>query len=214
MKFKKIVAMNYSNNEMSQKHWQNLRQLCKELVFISKSDKYFEETLHKSDALLVKLGATVDKHLISKAPNLKYIGMLGTGCGRIDTELAASKNIAVCNIQDYATESVAELAIGVILEQIREIERGKIQARSQNYSEEFFFEVSELKGKNFGIIGMGNIGTRLAEILKNGFNANVSYWNRAKKDTTNFEYKDLDTLLSESDFISLNLALTETQIKY
>jgi len=140
--------------------------------------------------------------MIDKAPKLKYIGMFGTGYGRIDTEYAAGKGITVTNIAGYSTESVAELAIAVLLEHIRELGRGKKQALEGNYSEDAFFGVYEIKGKNFGIIGIGRIGSRLAEIVQ-GFGAKVSYWNRTKK--PGLEYKELDELVASADFISIHL---------
>ena len=67
-------------------------------------------------------------------------------------------------------------------------------------------EIAKQKNINFGIIGLGNIGNRVAELAA-GFGANVSYWSRNKKDN-DFTYKELDELLSESDYISVNVAQT------
>ncbi|MBI2142949.1 hypothetical protein HYU20_01230 [Candidatus Woesearchaeota archaeon] len=154
-----------------------------------------------------KLGAAVGKELIDLAPNLKYIGMLGTGVGRIDSAYAASKGISVCNIAGYSTEGVAELVFAVVLEHVREIERAKKQAREGNYSEASFTG-TEIKGKPLGIIGLGRIGSRVAEIALKGFGADVRYWSRTRKpgmEQIGVRYQEIETLLRECDFVSLHL---------
>ena len=90
------------------------------------------------------------------------------------------RKITVCNIAGYSTEGVAELAFGLLIENIRELERAKVQARKGDYSEASF-QGFELKNKKFGIIGLGRIGGRIAEIAKNGFGADVSYWSKNRK---------------------------------
>jgi len=207
-KFKKILMMGYTGKELDGIHMDRLDQLCEEKILISKDDPGFSDQLAEADVLLVKLGAKVDKELISHGKNLKYIGMLGTGFGRIDTELATSRGIIVCNIEDYATQSVVEFVIGTVLDHIRELEKAKKQAREGNYSEDSFFNISEIKGKKFGIIGLGHIGLCLAETLSNGFGADVMYWNRTKKEV-GFEYISIDDLIGECDFISLHLSLNK-----
>jgi len=148
---------------------------------------------------------TVDKEMIDRAQKLKYIGVFGTGYGRIDAEYAARKGITVCNIAGYSTEGVAELAFALILEHIRDVSRAKVQAAAGDYSESSF-KGSEIAGKKFGVIGLGQIGARIAEIAKNGFGANVMYHSRTKK-TDKFKYqKNIKDLAQECDFISINLA--------
>ena len=78
-----------------------------------------------------------------------------------------------------------------------------------NYSGSTFVGV-EIKGKSFGVIGLGNIGHRTAEIAK-AFGANVRYWSRRRKETEEknlgIEYMELDKLIRTSDFITLNISL-------
>lgn len=203
-KFKKIILRDYNGKEFDKKYWEEIDALAEERVILSADDPAFGDNLKDADCLLVKLGSKVDKDLINKTPNLKFIGMFGTGVGGIDTVYATSKNIAVCNIANYATEGVAEFTFGVILEHLRELERGKQQAKDGDYSESSFTG-TEIKGKIFGVIGLGNIGRRTAEIAK-GFGAKVNYWSQNKK--KGFNYQEIDDLLKNSDIITLNLALT------
>ena len=110
---------------------------------------------------------------------------------------------------DYSTEAVAEFAFAAILEHIRELERAKAQAKHGDYSEADF-QGSEIKGKVFGVIGLGRLGGRIAEIALNGFGADVRYWSRRRKESfeaKGIHYQEVNTLLKESDFLSLNLAL-------
>lgn len=209
MKFKKILMVGYARTDFNETEWMRLNTLSDSKVLILKDDANILEELKTTDCLLVRLGATVDKAMIDATPNLRYIGMYGTGYGRIDAAYATTKGIAVCNIVGYSTEGVAELAFGILIEYLREIERAKTQARNGDYSEATFAG-TELAGKNFSIIGLGRIGGRIAEIASKGFNATTSYWSRNRKqdyEQTGIAYKSIDTLLSDSDFLSLNLAL-------
>ncbi len=216
MKFKKILMIGYSKGDLGVQQEKRLSRLGQEIVMLSKDNKDIAKYLSTSDSLLVKLGASVDKSMIDKAPNLKYIGMLGTGYGRVDANYASKRSITVCNIAGYSTEGVAELAFGLLIEHIRELERAKSQARKGDYSEETF-KGYEIKNKNFGVIGLGRIGGRIAEIALNGFGANVNYWSKNRKksyEKKGIHYKTIDVLVKESDFLSLNLALTPETEKF
>lgn len=213
MKFKNILLLGYSKDNFSEEEWKRIDSFCEKKVFATADDVQLDKYLADTDCLLVKLGASVDQKMIDAGPNLKYIGMLGTGYGRVNTKYAAQKDICVCNIAGYSTEGVAELAFGLILENIREISRAKEQAKVGNYSESGF-QGYEIKGKKFGVIGLGRIGKRIAEIAQ-GFGADVSYWSANHKqeaEKNGIKYQEIEDLLSESDFISLNLAFNpETQ---
>lgn len=203
MQLHKILCLGFNGDELDDSHWKLLDELAESRVLVS--DEQVEEHTN-SDALLVKLGAKVSKELIDKLPDLKYIGMLGTGFGGIDTEYAASKNITVTNIADYATEAVAEFTFGILLEYYRDISKARTQAKSGNYSDEF--GGGEIKGKKFGVIGLGDIGKRTAELAQ-AFGADVSYWSRNRKkgaEQKGIKYQDLDEILKTSDIITLNLA--------
>jgi phosphoglycerate dehydrogenase-like enzyme len=211
MKFKSILMIGFSPNDLRTEDWNKLDQLTEKKVLVAKDASEIPELLSVAECLLVKLGASVDKQMIDRGPKLKYIGMFGTGYGRIDASYAASKGIAVCNIAGYSTEAVAELVFALLLEQIREVERAKKQARDGNYSEATF-QGTELRGKSFGIIGLGRIGRRVGEMALNGFGAEVSYWSRTRKadmEGKGLKYRDIETLLRSNDFLSLHLAYND-----
>ncbi len=211
MRFKKILMIGFDKGNLQQEHWDRINKLAEELVTLPKDSSDVLKHLSTADCLLVKLGATVDRNLIDSIPNLKYVGMFGTGYGRIDTEHATKRGITVCNVAGYSTEAVAEFAFAIILEYIRDLERGKIQVREGNYSESSFLNVYEIKGKKFGVIGLGKIGGRIAELAL-GFGADVRYWSRARKkeyETKGIRYQEIEKLLAECDFLSLNLMLNK-----
>ncbi len=204
MKLQKLLCLAFSGNELEDSQWNELDNLAITRVLVGSEAELGNNT--DADSLLVKLGAKVPKELIHKLPNLKYIGMLGTGYGGIDTTYAASKGIAVTNIADYATEAVTELTFGILLEYYRDISKARSQAKAGNYSDDF--SGGEIKGKKFGVIGLGDIGKRTAQLAQ-AFGADVSYWSRNHKEdaeATGIKYVELDDLMTNSDIITLNLA--------
>lgn len=201
MKLQKTLCLGFSGSELEDDYWKELDALAEKRVIGEVTDNT------DADALLVKLGAKVPKEVVDQLPNLKYIGMLGTGYGGIDAAYAASKGITVTNIADYATESVAEFTFGIILEYLRDIAKARKQAKDGNYSDDF--TGNEIKGTKFGVIGLGDIGKRTAQLAQ-AFGADVSYWSRNRKqdvEATGIKYAGLDEVLANSDIITLNLAL-------
>jgi len=208
MRFEKMVMLDFTEKTLQPYYWQRIDALCTKRVLLPKDSPRVAKELADADCLAVNFLPPVDKARIDAAPKLKYIGILATGYGRIDTAYAASKDIPVCNVPGYSTEAVAELTFGALLDAVRELERAKSQARAGDYSEATF-KGSELKGKRFGVIGLGSIGKRIAEIARDGFQADVCYWSRNRKlghEHKGIAYEDLDKLLAGSDFISLNLS--------
>lgn len=217
MKFKKILMIGFGADDLGAADWERIRQISDAHMLIPKDSKEITAELAETDCLLVKLGATVDRKMMDCAPNLKYIGMFGTGYGKVDAVSATEKGITVCNIAGYSTDGVAELVFALILENIRDISRAKKQAKNGEYSDGSFSGY-EIAGKNFGIVGLGRIGQRVAAIASAGFNANVSYWSKNRKpqiESATIKYREtVKDLLSNSDFVSINLAHTPETEKF
>ncbi len=206
MKFKKILTIELPEFKLEKKYWDEVDEFTDRRVNLSKESLQIHKELSDTDCILTGFGIKIDKEMIDMAPKLKYVGVLATGFGGVDTAYAKSKNIVVTNVPGYATESVAEFVFAVILDHIRDLERGKNQAKEGNYSEAGFRAI-EIKGKVFGILGMGRIGTRVAELAK-CFGADVRYWSRnRKKELKKIKYMDTDTLISQADFLSLHFSL-------
>jgi len=211
MKLKKLVCLGFGGSELEDNYWKELDDLVERRVLVASEAELSDNA--DADGLLVKLGAKVPKDLIDKLPNLKYIGMLGTGYGGIDTAYATTKGITVTNIADYATEGVAEFTFGILIEWCRGVSRALSLAHNGVYEDDDHPGM-EIKGKKFGVIGLGNIGRRTAELAQ-AFGCEVTYWSRTRKpdaEAKSIKYQELDDLLAESDIITLNLALnSETE---
>lgn len=170
-----------------------------------------KEQLKDADCVLVNpFGFVMDKSIIDMAPHLKFIDVLATAYGKVDTVHAKKKGITVSNIPGYSTESVAEFVFGILLEHLREIERAKQQGRKGPYSE-VGYQATEIKGKIFGVFGTGRIGLRVAE-LANAFGADTRYYSRQRKkelEKLGIKYEEPDALLEKCDIISLHFALAK-----
>lgn len=209
MKFNKALSIGIGESQIGVAYWKRIDSLVQEKVSLLKDSPKISENLKDADCLFVAFGVTITKEDIDSAPNLKYIGILATAYGKVDTNYAKKKGIVVCNLPGYSTESVAEFVLAVILEQIRGLETGKRRGRSGNVSEAGISAL-EIKNKAFGIIGLGSIGTRVAQLAL-GFNADVSYWSKNRKkeiEKKGIKYELLDSLISKADFLSLHLAQT------
>jgi len=209
-RFKTILAMDFNGDELDELYWDRIKGSCDNLQVISKEDSISKSILQSVDCLLVKIAGKVDKNLIDQMPNLKYVSILATGYGGIDVKYLTEKGITFSNVVDYSTQAVAEITFGLILNTIRNIDKGLIKAKEGNYLEDGFAG-SEIGDKTFGIIGMGAIGTRVAKLAK-AFGADVQYWSKNRKESIEKEgvvYKELDEVLKTSDFVSINLALND-----
>lgn len=205
MKFHKLLIINVGEEALDPEYWQQLDALAEKIVKLPRDDPAIMAELTDTDGLLVNFGVVVDKSMIDTAKNLKYIGVLATAFGKIDVKYAATQNIPVCNLGGYSTESVAEFTIAVMLETIRGLEESKQRGRDKNYDESGI-SARELKDSNFVVLGMGDIGNRVAE-LAHGFSAKVSYWSRkSRKEGAGYTYGEIDDLLPQADFVSINFA--------
>jgi phosphoglycerate dehydrogenase-like enzyme len=211
MKFQKILTVGISDASLDKEYWAEIDELADVRVGLSKDSSDILKEIADTDCVLVAFGVPVTAEMIAAAPQLKYIGVLATAYGKIDIESAKQKNIPVSNIAGYSTEAVAEFSIAVILEHMRQLEVGKERGRSGSYTEEGL-TARELKGSVFGVIGLGSIGNRVAE-LASAFGADVRYWSRQKKDVP-FTYQDVDAMIAEADYISLNIAQTPETEKF
>ncbi len=138
---------------------------------------------------------------IESIPALKALVLQTTGFDWVDTTYAKDKGINIFNLKGFSTEAVAEWALFMALALAR-----KLPVLAQdNWQQDFVkHQGVELKGKTAGIVGLGNIGTRIAE-LAHGAGMNVLYWSRASKDTR-FTYSELSDLFREADVVFPTMA--------
>ena len=153
-----------------------------------------------------------DKELIDKCSNLKFIGLTATGYNNVDTAYAKQKGIIVCNVPNYSTSNVAQHVFAFILNytnKVSEYNEGVKQGLWKQSKTFCYFNIplTELAGKTLGVVGYGNIGKEVSKIAT-AFNMNVLVYNRTKKEMP-YPQVDKETLLRESDFITLHCALND-----
>lgn len=152
----------------------------------------------------IKIGADI----LSQCPNLKMLNVAFTGLDHIDLDYCQAHGITVKNASGYATEGVAELAIGLMLDLYRRIT--VLDADTRNSGTRNNFLGRELRGKRVGIVGTGAIGARTALLLQH-FGCEVVAWSRTPKKALmdqGIAYISLDELMRTSDIISLHVPLT------
>jgi len=157
------------------------------------------------DVLVVRSATKVKKDVIEKAKNLKLIVRGGVGVDNIDVDAAKAKGIEVKNTPKASTESVAELAIGLIYALARKISQADRSMKEGKW-EKKAFEGIEIGGKTLGIIGIGRIGQSVAKKAHN-LGMNILAYDLLVKDSPLPFVKMVskEELLKNSDFISLHI---------
>lgn len=167
------------------------------------------------DADIVIFNKTVmDEDMLKEASQVKLLCVTATGFDNIDLEYARKRKIGVCNVRNYSTASVVQHTFTMALYLLEKICYYDEYVKSGAYSNQLGFSnfdeaYSDLEGKTWGIIGMGNIGRRVAKIAE-AFGCRVIFYSASGENkSTEFERVDFDTLLKESDFLSLHCPLSD-----
>ena len=150
----------------------------------------------------------LSKEVISSCKQLKFIDVAFTGVDHVDLETAEKMGIKVSNAAGYSTEAVAELSVCMMLSLLRNVPQ--VEARCREGKTKEGLVGSEIMGKTVGIIGMGAIGTRTAELL-NVFGCKILGFKRhvTGKEPSFIKFVSFDELLSHSDIVSLHCPLNE-----
>ena len=170
--------------------------------------------VHGKHGLLCMLTDRIDEKLLDQAPDLKMVANYGVGFNNIDVEAANARGILVSNTPGVLTNATADLTMALILAVGRRVVEGDDYTRQGRFQfwAPFHFLGHEITGKTLGIIGMGRIGAAVARRAA-GFEMPVLYHNRTRlpveeEEAVNAKYVDFDTLLQQSDFVSLHVPLT------
>ena len=166
------------------------------------------------DAIIAVIPDQIDSEIIDAGKKLKIISCYSVGYDNVDYKYAESKRIITTNTPGHLTESVAEHSAGLILAVARNIVMGDYFIRQGKYKywDPMIFLGPSLNGKTLGIVGMGRIGQHLAKIAHNGFGMKILYSDPVKCSIDKEfggEFCNLEYVLNNSDFISLNCLLTE-----
>jgi len=175
--------------------------------------KYFKETvdlvidkIKDTKVLSTFISSKVTKDVIDAMPELKLIATRSTGFDHIDVEYATSKGIFVSNVPTYGENTVAEHTFALILSLARNLKKAHMKANEGDYSINDLMGF-DLKDKTIGIIGTGHIGLRVIQIAA-GFGMKILAFSRTPNhflsEVLGYKIVDLETLLKESDIISLH----------
>lgn len=159
----------------------------------------------------------LSREALDKMPNLKYIGVLATGYNVVDVEAAKEKGIKVSNIPTYGTDAVSQMAIALLLELCHHAGAHSDSVKKGEWANNadwcyWNYPLIELSGKTMGIVGYGKIGQatgKIAQALGMNVIAFDSYVNKDLESET-MKYVDIDTLLTNSDVITLHCPLFDS----
>ena len=194
--------------------WRGLEQTGEVTVYDRTSPSETVQRAANADIVLTNK-VVLDREKIAQLPRLKYIGVLATGYNVVDIEAAHERGIIVTNVPAYSTESVAQMVFAHLLTVTNRTEHYAIQNRRGRWAANpdfcyWDFPKMELAGKTFGIVGLGNIGRRVAEIAL-AFGMKVKAMTSKSQDLlpAGIEKADLQTLLAAADVLSLHCPLTK-----
>ena len=164
----------------------------------------------KYDILLCNK-TVIDKEIFEKAENLKYIGLFATGYNNIDIAAARKRNIPVCNAGSYSTNAVVQQVMAYILIHFTNVPRYNDYVHSGGWINSFIFSPlvfpgDEIYGKTLGIVGFGNIGKAVKKAAE-GLGMRVIVNTKTPQADGKTEFVDFDTLLKESDVVSIHCPL-------
>ncbi len=156
----------------------------------------------------------IDKQIMDACPNLRLICIMATGMNNVDLIYAKEKGIVVKNVAGYSTESVVQHTFAILLSLLQHTSYFSKFVASKQYSRQQLFThigpgYLELSGRTWGIIGLGTIGRRVAEVA-NAFGCNIIYYSTSGSNhTTDYQEVTLQELLQKSDIISIHSPLNE-----
>ncbi len=212
----KIVILDGYGMNPGDLSWDNLKSLGDLTVYDRTAPS---DTIKRSaDAEIILTNKTIiDQEIIAKLPALKYIGVLATGYNVVDTVAARERGIIVTNIPSYSTASVAQMVFSLLLAITNNVAHYTADNRAGRWSRNADFcywdaPLTELAGKTFGIVGFGNIGSKVASIAL-AFGMKVMTLSSKPAEALPAGVKkaeDLDHLLCESDVVSLHCPLTDS----
>ena len=210
----KIVILDGYTANPGDLSWKELESLGELTVY--DRTKPSETLARIADADIVLTNKVViGREMIAQLPQLKYIGVLATGYNVVDIEAAHERGIIVTNVPAYSTESVAQMVFAHLLTVTNRTEHYAVANRNGRWTENpdfcyWDFPHTELAGKTFGIIGLGHIGQRVAQIaLAFGMKVKALTSKPTEALPAGLEKASLEELLVTSDVLSLHCPLTE-----
>lgn len=211
----KIVILDGYSANPGDMSWKGLEELGELTVYDrTRPDETVGRAAEAEIVLTNKV--IINREVISQLPLLRYIGVLATGYNVVDIAAAHERGIIVTNVPAYSTESVAQMVFAHLLTVTNRTEHYAIQNRNGRWSENpdfcyWDFTHNELAGKTFGIVGLGNIGKRVAQIaLAFGMKVKALTSKAGESLPAGIEKASLEELLATVDVLSLHCPLTDS----
>lgn len=161
--------------------------------------------------IIITITEKVDRNVMKKYPKLKMVAVAFTGFDAVEIEACKEKNIAVYNVPTYATNSVAELAVGLAISLLREIPKAHKLVHNQKWEMKPGLDLAD---KTIGIVGTGTIGIATAKLFK-AFGCKIVGWSKTEKEefkSIGATYVSKNELFAQADVISVHLPLnTQTR---
>ena len=209
----KIVVLDGYTLNPGDLSWNELKKIGDVKVYDrTPTDKIVERA---TGAEIVYTNKTpLNKEVLDQLTSLKFLGVLATGYNIVDTQAAKDNGVVVTNIPGYGTDSVAQLTFALLLELCHHVQRHSDLVMQGKWSQSVDFcywdyPLVELSGKTMGIIGLGDIGTQVANIAT-AFGMNIIGYSKPETDEShrkNFEWMELNQLLEKSDVVSIHCPL-------
>ena len=194
--------------------WEPLHELGKVTIYDRSSNNEIVERASKADMVIVNK-VVLNESTLNQLPLLKYIGVTATGYNNIDISAAQKHGIIVTNVKAYGPASVAQHAFGLLLALTNHLELHSQSVHNGEWagSKDFCYwktPLIELAGKTMGLIGLGDIGSKVADIAKAmGMNVIAYRKNPLKTENQGITMVTLEKLFHDSDVISLHCPLTD-----
>lgn len=185
---------------------EGLKKAGHEVVVYPDRNEDLDELKRRAEGaeVIVESNIPLRKDFLDACPNLKMLSIAFTGLDHIDMEECQRRGIVVKNAAGYSTQAVAELTLALMIDLYRKVLENDTITRQCN--RKGIMPGREIGGKTIGIVGMGNIGQRVAQLAK-AFGCKVLAWNRTPKQVDGVAFVDKETLLKESDIVTLHIAL-------
>lgn len=193
--------------------YSNYHSLGEFVTYDFSSPEQIPERVADADVIITNK-CLINEASIGAAPNIKLVCVTATGTNNLDKEYLDSRNIVWKNVAGYSTESVTQHTFAMLFYLLEKLNYYDNYVKDGRYANDTLFthfaeHFHEVKGMTWGIVGLGAIGRRVADVAK-VFGANVIYYSTTgKNNQSDYHRVDFDTLLSTADIISVHAPLTE-----
>ena len=206
-----FIAGRWAQNIEESKNYQVLAEKAE--VDLTSEEDQGVLAAKAEDVDVIITGAPLSGEIINQAKQLKMIQTTSVGYNNVDVKTAVKNGVIICNVAEANANSVAELVFGLILDVARRISAHDRLLRDGGWARYHLERQVEIQGSTLGIIGLGAIGSRVAQIGKNAFNMRIlacdPYIIPERAEQFGGKLVDMETLLKESDVVTTHTPLNE-----